>query len=61
VESSFALADLIAGGSKDRQVAASFVVGGFSEVLMAWLDGRITVSRTRLIEQTTDLFLSIGR
>ncbi|HEX4905439.1 MAG TPA: TetR/AcrR family transcriptional regulator [Acidimicrobiales bacterium] len=61
LESSFALADLIAGGSKDRQVAASFVVGGFSEVLMAWLDGRITVSRTRLIDQTTDLFLSIGR
>ena len=61
LESSFALADLIAGGSKDRRVAASFVVGGFSEVLMAWLDGRITVSRTRLIDQTTDLFLSIGR
>lgn len=61
VESSFALADLIAGGAKERRVAASFVVGGFSEVLMAWLDGRIKVSRTRLIDQTTDLFLSIGR
>jgi AcrR family transcriptional regulator len=61
VESGFALAELIAGGSKERQVAAAFVVGGFSEVLMAWLDGRITVSRKRLIEQTTDLFLAIGR
>ena len=61
VESSFALADLIAGGAKDRRVAASFVVGGFSEVLMAWLDGRIKVSRKQLIDQTTDLFLSIER
>jgi AcrR family transcriptional regulator len=61
VESGFALADLIAGGAKERRVAASFVVGGFSEVLMAWLDGRIKVSRKRLIEQTTDLFLAIGR
>lgn len=61
VESSFALADLIAGGAKERRVAASFVVGGFSEVLMAWLDGRIKVSRKQLIDQTTDLFLSIGR
>jgi AcrR family transcriptional regulator len=61
VESSFALADLLAGGAKERQVAASFVVGGFSEVLMAWLEGRITISRTRLIDQTTALFLAIGR
>jgi AcrR family transcriptional regulator len=61
VDSSFALADLLAGGAKDRRVAAQFVVGGFSEVLMAWLDGRITISRKRLIEQTTDLFIAIGR
>ena len=63
IEASFAVADLIAAGSRDvsRQLAAAFVVGGFSEVLMAWLDGRIKVSRTRLIDQTTDLFLAIGR
>ena len=63
IEASFAVADLIAAGSRDvsRQLAAAFVVGGFSEVLRAWLDGRIKVSRTRLIDQTTDLFLAIGR
>ena len=61
VEAGYALAELIAGGAKERRVAASFVVGGFSEVLMAWLDGRITVSRKRLIDHTTDLFLAIGR
>lgn len=63
IAASFAVADLIAAGSRDvsRQLAAAFVVGGFSEVLRAWLDGRIKVSRTRLIHQTTDLFLAIGR
>jgi AcrR family transcriptional regulator len=61
VESSFALADLLAGGAKERKLAASFVVGGFSEVLMAWLEGRIKISRARLVDQTTDLFLAIGR
>ena len=63
IEASFAVADLIAAGSRDvsRQLTAAFVVGGFSEVLMAWLDGRIKVSRKRLIDQTTDLFLAIGR
>ena len=63
IDAGFAVADLITAGSRDvsHQLAAAFVVGGFSEVLMAWLDGRIKVSRSRLIAQTTDLFLAIGR
>ncbi len=61
LESGYALADLISAGDAKHRVTAAFVVGGFSEVLTAWLDGRITVSRKRLIEQTADLFLSIGR
>lgn len=57
------LAALIAAGSTDakHRLNAAFVVGGFSEVLMAWLDGHIKVSRKRLIDQTTDLFLALGR
>ena len=63
IEASFAVADLITAGSRDasHQLAAAFVVGGFSEVLRAWLAGRIKISRTRLIDQTTDLVLAIGR
>jgi AcrR family transcriptional regulator len=55
-------ADLIAAGSTDatQKVVAAFVVGGFSEVLMAWLDGRIRISRARLIDRTTELFLALG-
>lgn len=63
LESGYALADLLAAGSTDakHKVIAAFVVGGFSEVLTAWLDGRIPISRTRLIDQTTDLFIALGR
>jgi AcrR family transcriptional regulator len=62
-EAANGLADLIAAGSTDAKdrLNAAFVVGGFSEVLMAWLDGHIKVSRKRLIDQTTDLFLALGR
>jgi hypothetical protein len=35
-------------------------VGGFSEVLVAWLDGRVAVSRQRLIDDLTDLFVGLG-
>jgi AcrR family transcriptional regulator len=61
VEAGFALADELARGNASQRVTASFVVGGFSEVLMAWLDGRIRMSRKRLIDQMTVLFLTIGR
>jgi AcrR family transcriptional regulator len=62
-EAASELASLIAAGSTDarHRLNAAFVVGGFSEVLMAWLDGHIKVSRKRLIDQTTDLFLALGR
>ena len=62
IEAGFALAALLAAGSDDvrHQVAASFVVGGFTEVLSAWVDGRIKVGRSRLIDQSTELFLAIG-
>lgn len=62
LESGFAVADLIAAGAEDRvhALSAAIVVGGFSELLMAWLDGRITISRTQLIEDATALFLALG-
>lgn len=63
LESGYALADLLAAGTTDakHKVIAAFVVGGFSEVLTAWLDGRIPITRKRLIDQTTDLFIALGR
>ena len=63
IEAGFAVADLVAGGSRAgvKRLVATFAVGGFTEVLGAWLDGRIPLSRTKLIDHATQLFLAIGR
>lgn len=61
IETGFATAELIASGSKATgRIAAAIVVGGFTEVLMAWLDGRIQVGRKQLVDDTTRLFLGLG-
>ena len=36
------------------------LVGGLSELLVAWLDGRIDVSRQQLIDDATELFLALA-
>ncbi|HTD50180.1 MAG TPA: hypothetical protein VK771_06250 [Acidimicrobiia bacterium] len=62
IDAGFAVADLIAGqrGDKVHQVAANVIVGGFSELLMAWLDGRIKISRRQLIDDAASLFIAVG-
>jgi hypothetical protein len=42
------------------RLGAAVLVGGFSEVLVAWLDGRIRMSRQRLIEEATELVVALG-
>jgi len=41
-------------------VAASIVVGGFSELLVAWIEGRLALSRTQVIDDATTLFLALA-
>jgi AcrR family transcriptional regulator len=62
IEAGFAVADIIAAGKSDKvhQLSAAFIVGGLTEALMAWLDGRIKVNRKRFVDDTTALFLAIG-
>jgi AcrR family transcriptional regulator len=43
-------------GEHIGRIAAAVLVGGFSELLVAWLDGRIAVSRQQLIEDASELF-----
>lgn len=38
-------------------VAAALLVGGVTELLLAWLDGRIEISREQLVEDVTALFV----
>lgn len=44
-------------GERIGAMAASLLVGGFGELLVSWLDGRLDVSREQLVADTTELFL----
>ena len=41
-------------------VAASILVGGFSELLVAWIEGRLALTRTQVIDDATTLFLALA-
>jgi AcrR family transcriptional regulator len=42
------------------RVAAAILVGGLSELIVAWLDGRIDATREQLVDDATALFLGLG-
>jgi AcrR family transcriptional regulator len=52
------------GGSRSGEqigrIAAAIVVGGTSELILSWLDGRIDVDREQLVDDATSLFLALG-
>lgn len=71
VETGHTLAELVAVDAASRygapppgeqigRVGAAIVVGGFSELLVAWLSGRIDLTRDRLVDDATELFLALG-
>ena len=45
---------------QDAELTALALVGGLAEIVIAWLEGRIDVSRERLIEHTAQLFVSVS-
>ncbi|MEY2397464.1 MAG: hypothetical protein QOJ00_638 [Actinomycetota bacterium] len=47
-------------GERVSQVGAAMLVGGLSEVLRDWIDGRIDVPRMQLIEDLATLSLALG-
>jgi AcrR family transcriptional regulator len=67
-ESSSSTAALIAaeaagpgGIGEVHHMIAAFLVGGFSALLMRWLDGAIPIGRDELVDDVTVLFVSLGR
>jgi AcrR family transcriptional regulator len=42
------------------RAAASILVGGFSQLLVDWLAGRVQMSRAQLIDDATALFVALG-
>jgi AcrR family transcriptional regulator len=47
-------------GEQIGRIGAAVLVGGTSELVLAWLDGRIDVPREQLVDDATDLFLALG-
>jgi len=47
-------------GEQIGSVGAAVLVGGLSELMVSWLDGRIDVSRTQLVDDATALFVAMG-
>ncbi len=46
-------------GEQIGRIAAAVLVGGFSELLVAWLDGRVAIGRQQLIDDASELFLAL--
>jgi AcrR family transcriptional regulator len=44
----------------DAELTAMALVGGLAELVVAWLDGRIDVSRERLVEHYARLFVAVS-
>lgn len=47
-----------AGDPETTQLTAQVLVGGLTEALIAWLEGRLRVSRERLVDHCARLFLA---
>lgn len=47
-------------GDQIGRIGASILVGGLGEVVVAWLEGRIEVTREQLIDDATEMFIAVG-
>jgi AcrR family transcriptional regulator len=47
-------------GEQIGTIGAAILVGGFSELIVAWLDGRIDVTRDQLVDDAVALFVAMG-
>ena len=47
-------------GEHVGRLGAAILVGGAGELVVAWLEGRIDVSREQLVDDATEIFLALG-
>lgn len=57
IETGYAVAASVERAGGVGQIAAAVLVGGFSELLVGWLDGKVDVSREQLVDDATELFV----
>jgi AcrR family transcriptional regulator len=64
IETGLATAAFIQGAAAGRDpitpISAAVLVGGFSELLVAWLDGFVDVSAEQLVDDATELFVALA-
>lgn len=60
IETGFAIVASVERAGQVGQIAAAVLVGGFSELLVGWLDGKVDVSREQLVDDATELFVALG-
>ncbi len=60
VEQSRAFFGARAPSTSDMELTAHVLLGGLTELLIAWLGGRISVSTERMIDHTADLFAAMA-
>jgi len=46
---------------REAELTAHFLVGGLAELLIAWLDGALTITCEELVDHCTALFVAAGR
>lgn len=58
----YAAEQVPAAGSDEAigRVGAAILVGGFSQLLIDWLAGRVAVTKEVLVDDATELFLALG-
>src|SRR5690606_19874425 len=47
-------------GERVGRVGAAILVGGAGELVVAWLDGRIDITRDQLVDGAPEIFLAVG-
>ncbi len=47
-----------AGDQRSAELTAQLLIGGLAEVLIAWLEGRLDVSRERLVDHCAAIFVA---
>ena len=61
IETGHAIVAMVEQDADIGRIAAAMLVGGLSELVLAWVDGRIDVDRDQLVDQATALVVALAQ